>query len=168
MKKLLAGAVTAALISGLGPTGPTQARATPLPIVASSAIAPDATLTQIKYKARKKAKRHHVRRHYRRGNNAVAAAALGLFGAALAGAIASSRYDDDYYYARPGYYPGYYPGYSYGYVAPRAYYAPAWRGGHRWVGRAGGWRGGARFSGGWHHGGGFRGGGFRGGIRHHR
>jgi hypothetical protein len=162
MKKLVSGAVTAALLAGLATSGIGTAQASPLPVAGANTVAPATQLTDVKYKAVRK--RHYVRRHYRHyrhyGGNAAAAAAFGLFGAALAGAIASSRYDDGYYYGGGGYYPGY----SYGYAAPRAYYNPGWHGGgRRFVG--GGFRGGG-FHGGGFHGGGFHGGGHGGGHHH--
>ena len=154
MRKFIAGVVSAALIAGLGATASAPAQAAPLTVTAPGAVTPDTTMTEVRYKARHIARHRVVRHHRRYGGNPAAAAAFGLFGAALAGAIASSRYDDDYYYG-----PGYYPAYRYGYAAPRAYYGPS--------------VGGPRFAGGMHRGGAWRGravggmrGGFHGGHRH--
>jgi hypothetical protein len=164
--RLISATSAALMVTGLAGT----ANAAPVTVAAPSLVTPAPQLTEVKYRKRHPVR--HARRHHRHGGNAVAAAALGLFGAALAGAIISSQYDDGYYYYGPGYYPGYYayPRYRQRFVS-RPHF-----GGYRAIGprfgggfgggiHRGGFGGGG-FRGGAFHGGGFHGGGFHGGRGH--
>ena len=169
---LRACASAAILVAGLASSAP--ASAAPAMVSNVQAVAASSQLTDVRYRARTRSVRHHYVRRHRGGVGP--GAVLGLFGAIAGAAIASNRYDDDYYgypaygYSQPNYGYGYYgPAYGYGYPGVRAYRG-GYRGGrvaYRGAYTGGGFRGAGAMRGA---GGGFRGagaargagGGFRG------
>ena len=122
-RNLLLGLGAGALVAAAAVLSVTPASALPVPVVPGSGIAGEAPLVQAQYRRY----RHGGVRYYRSNpvGAAVAGAALGIIGGAVAAATAPRYYEYPYGY---GYYGGYapviydYPAYGYGYAPSYGYY----------------------------------------------
>jgi hypothetical protein len=114
MSKIIGSFACAALAGALFSSGAAYAGPAGLPAKSAISAPSTAQVEEVRYK-----KRYVARRHYRGYNPgpAIAGAALGLMGAAIAGSM-------DGGYGGYGYYP--YGGYGYGYGYPYPYGYQGW------------------------------------------